>query len=220
MHPPGPSPERAHDGIVCSGALALSLSRRSCWSPGIKSPLRDRSLLGALAVTSSPKHVFSSPGALGALAPKLCPPLDRLGAGALASKPHPSPDRRGLGPSWGPPGLSSAPHGPPWGPLGALLGRIGALLGHLEALRDVLERSWRCLGPLLGRLGWPLKPSWGLLGRGPNLDPGGRARPAPARERKKRFRNLAEIIHGTARGSVERRFTSPFALGSRGVKSF
>ena len=49
--------------------------------------------------------------------------------------------------SWGAPGASSAVLGPSWAALGP---------------------SWRVplrLGPLLGRLGGPLEPSWALLGR-------------------------------------------------------
>ena len=79
-----------------------------------------------------------------------------------------------LGRFWGPFGLSWGPLGPSWGPAGSsggileAFGRLGALLGaSWGGLGSLLGLSWGSLGPSwgpLGPFGGPLGPSWGPLG--------------------------------------------------------
>ena len=92
------------------------------------------------------------------------------------------PSRSLLGPSRGVPGASQeGPMGSRGGPRGRLMGSRGApeavlgglggvilrktkILQHKIAIRCDLEPSWARLGPVLGRLGPLLGPSWGHLG--------------------------------------------------------
>ena len=153
-------------------------------SLGVENCLRDRSLLGALALRACHvtvrswepwcEELFALPIALlfGVSGPSwgsfwgdfrahlgcLGALLGRLGAllGRLGASWRPLAV---LGLSWGPLG---AVLGVSWGSLGALLGRLGALLGRFGAL---LGR----LGALLGRFRARLGASGAVLGR--SLEP-------------------------------------------------
>ena len=167
----------------CSEMFTLPLALGSL---GVENCLRNRSLLGALALRACHvtarcwepwcEELFALPIALlfgvsgpswgsfwgdfGARLGCLGALLGRLGAllGRLGASWRPLAV---LGLSWGPLG---AVLGVSWGSLGALLGRLGALLGRFGAL---LGR----LGALLGSFRALLGASWALLGR--SLEPPG-----------------------------------------------